>query len=362
MRRKPPGISFRRSAKLPRSGGGGRDALVPIILDGENAWEHYDHNGRPFLRELYGRITESKDLKAVTVSDALARVKSDSLNHIFPGSWINANFDIWIGAEEDNRAWDCLLRARRTYDEAVRSSSHNISEKNRKLAYEELLIAEGSDWCWWYGPEHESANRPEFDQLFRDHLANVYRALDLRPPEDLSRPILSTAVKALHDEPSGPIRAIIDGEVTSYFEWLGAGMYRVDARSGAMHGKRFVIRSLHYGSDGCSLFLRIDFDEKVMRSFEGAQVRIQIAPAADPARVTSAVLPVRHDHYGMEDGVEFAFRKIFEARIPLSAIGAALRQPVRFQLSLWNNGLPFDALPAQGWLEASTAEPSEWGY
>ena len=33
------------------------------------------------------------------------------------------------------------------------------------MACEELLIAEGSDWCWWYGPEHESANREEFDQL-----------------------------------------------------------------------------------------------------------------------------------------------------------------------------------------------------
>ena len=25
---------------------------MPIFLDGENAWEYYDHNGRPFLREL----------------------------------------------------------------------------------------------------------------------------------------------------------------------------------------------------------------------------------------------------------------------------------------------------------------------
>ncbi len=35
----------------------GRDALVPIILDGENAWEYYDRNGREFLRELYRRIS-----------------------------------------------------------------------------------------------------------------------------------------------------------------------------------------------------------------------------------------------------------------------------------------------------------------
>ena len=58
-----------------------------------------------------------------------------------------------------------------------------LPEDMRKLAYEELLIAEGSDWCWWYGPEHGSDNRPEFDQLYRDHLANVYRALGRSRPK-----------------------------------------------------------------------------------------------------------------------------------------------------------------------------------
>ena len=37
--------------------GEGRDAVVPIILDGENAWEHYEESGRPFLRHLYGMIS-----------------------------------------------------------------------------------------------------------------------------------------------------------------------------------------------------------------------------------------------------------------------------------------------------------------
>src|SRR5690606_35295951 len=100
---------------------GGRDALVPIILDGENAWEYYEENGRPFLRELYALISGDKRMTAVTVSEALARVPAQELTHIFPGSWINANFVIWIGAEEDNRAWAYLLRARNAYDNVVNS-------------------------------------------------------------------------------------------------------------------------------------------------------------------------------------------------------------------------------------------------
>ncbi|MGA2436677.1 MAG: glycoside hydrolase family 57 protein, partial [Bryobacteraceae bacterium] len=90
----------------------GRDAFVPIILDGENAWEHYPENGRPFLRELYRSIVADSSIQALTMTEALDRVEPQPLSHIIPGSWINANFDVWIGAEEDNVAWDYLLRAR----------------------------------------------------------------------------------------------------------------------------------------------------------------------------------------------------------------------------------------------------------
>ena len=92
----------------------GRDALVPIILDGENAWEYYDRNGRPFLRELYRRISDDRGYDgAHRAARRSARIRPEPLDHIFPGSWINANFDVWIGAEEDNQAWEYLLRRAR---------------------------------------------------------------------------------------------------------------------------------------------------------------------------------------------------------------------------------------------------------
>src|ERR1039457_3473137 len=115
--------------------GSGRGALVPIILDGENAWEYYDRNGRPFLRELYRRISEDRRMRAVTVSEGLRLMEPEPIDHIFPGSWIGANFDVWIGAEEDNQAWTQLLRARETFDSAA-----TVPEEKRRLALEELLI------------------------------------------------------------------------------------------------------------------------------------------------------------------------------------------------------------------------------
>jgi alpha-amylase/alpha-mannosidase (GH57 family) len=332
----------------------GRDALVPIILDGENAWEYYEESGRPFLRELYRRIADDPVMSALTVSEALTKVEPHKIDHIFPGSWINANFDVWIGAEEDNKAWEYLLRARQAYDAFINSpESSTVPDERKLLAYEELLIAEGSDWCWWYGPEHDSANRPEFDQLFRDHLANVYLALRIPPPEELSRPILRVSVKEFHQIPSGPVRPTIDGEVSSYFEWLGAGIYRVDGRSGAMHGQRFFVRELYYGSDGQNLFLRLDFVESSISTLEGTELRINVQAGETSHSFTT-------DLTQNQNGIESACRKICEVRLPLAAMGIPVGHSVKFQLSLWQGGLPMDALPPQGWIAFSTAEPADW--
>ncbi len=296
-------------------------------------------------------------MSALTVTEALQRVPAREVTRIAPGSWINANFDVWIGAEEDNRSWEFLLRARQTYDTVRHSPAWNdIPEERRKLAWEELMIAEGSDWNWWYGPEHDSANRPDFDKLYRSHLANVYTLLGLTAPDELSRPILKVSVHDFQEPPTGPVRASIDGEVTSYFEWLGAGVYRLDHRSGAMHGQRFFIQELRYGSDGQSLYLRLDFVEGVAANAEDThlRIRVQSLPPGNEPVDRSVTLN------GTADGVECVCGKICELRLSLSQLGLPLSHDLRFQLSLWQNGLPMEALPPQGWIELSTAEPTDW--
>jgi hypothetical protein len=339
----------------------GRDALVPIILDGENAWEYYDHNGRPFLRELYRGISSDPHMSAITIGEAFRRLKPEPLDHIFPGSWINANFDVWIGAEEDNQAWTQLLRARQAYDAA-----QNVPDDRRALAFEELLIAEGSDWCWWYGPEHDSANREEFDQLYRSHLANVYRFLNLAPPEELSRPILRVAAPEVHIEPSGAISPRIDGEVTSYFEWMGAGIYRIDERSGSMHGKKTLLKEVHFGSDGVSFFVRVDFHPGHEPELPGMEARLTVQ-SLDAARNSYAAIAftagsVRAAETRFAEAgttLECALGQVLECRIPLQDMGIAAGCGLRFQLSLWEDGLPVDSVPQQGWLEMRTTNPVE---
>ena len=156
---------------------GHRPTLVSIILDGENCWEYYPNAGVDFLRGVYRRVVQHPKIKPVRVGDYLARYPAtDKLGHLFPGSWIQHNFGIWIGHPECNRAWDLLYR-----DAAVAAGHRRRASRSRpsKLAraWEELYIAEGSDWFWWFGDSHSSAQDGLFDRLFRKHLQNVYLVL-----------------------------------------------------------------------------------------------------------------------------------------------------------------------------------------
>src|SRR5687767_7922804 len=209
----------------------GEEATVFVILDGENAWEHYQGQGRPFLRALYGRLAAHPELRSVTMGEACAGA-SEPLPSIFPGSWINGDFYIWIGHADDHRAWGQLAEARR----ALESPPPGITEGALARAREEMLIAEGSDWLWWYGDDHSSDHDRDFDELFRRHVQNIYRALGVPVPGELLVTNITTQPPDVRiDPPTGFVQPVIDGEATSYFEWVGAGSVDIVSTAGAMH-------------------------------------------------------------------------------------------------------------------------------
>ncbi len=188
---------------------------MSVILDGENCWEHYPGGGVPFLRALYQplharRRASRRCRSATTWSSTPPR---DTLPHLFAGSWINHNFAIWIGHEEDNTAWDALhrtrehLRAARPAEPAMAAAGR----QGRAQAWEEMYIAEGSDWFWWYGDDHSSAQDALFDYLFRKHLQNVYLLLGDTPPPDLARPISQRGQRPIHTLAAGFLDVKIDG-------------------------------------------------------------------------------------------------------------------------------------------------------
>ncbi|MBY0494274.1 MAG: glycoside hydrolase [Cyanobacteria bacterium] len=210
--------------------GGGEVATVPVILDGENAWEYYDGGGRPFLRALYRALSEAPDIQTVTMSEAAAG-PARALPSIFPGSWINGDFYIWIGHRDDHRAWDQLSEARAAFDQRAGA----VAPEARDRALEELLIAEGSDWFWWYGDDHSSDHDADFDDLFRRHLRNAYASLDAPIPEELFATNISTGAGPDRLEPKGLLSITLDGHDTSYLEWMGAAAPALTRPGGAMH-------------------------------------------------------------------------------------------------------------------------------
>jgi len=314
----------------------GADAVVPIILDGENAWEYYPESGREFLRRIYDALQSSPDIEAVTVSEAIERHKNvNVLKSLVPGSWINANFNVWIGAPEDNRSWDYLYHARNFYSQA----SANCSAQQQKTAFEELLIAEGSDWNWWYGPEHHSANDREFDELYRKHLSNVYQMLGATPPDYLAQPIMQGVVQPVFQPQTHYIHPLIDGKTVRYFEWMGAAHYTADRSSGSMHGKVFHLESIYAGIDESDVYGRIDFADRLEGIFEIVVNLESWADASNRARralrLNVEIADARIIWVKLADGLEeldtqqirVAMGGTFQFRLPLALLYAVPPRP-----------------------------------
>jgi alpha-amylase/alpha-mannosidase (GH57 family) len=350
----------------------GKTAVVPIILDGENAWEFFPQSGREFLRRLYDGIQKDPSIEALTVSEAIDREPApQTMGSIVPGSWINSNFDVWIGAPEDNVAWDQLTAARDFFQENIGKAS----EQQTALAYEELLIAEGSDWNWWYGPEHHSANDRDFDELYRKHLSNVYLALGGTPPDALAQPIAGAHAKPQFTPQTTYIHPAVDGKNIGYFEWLGAASHVADRHSSAMHGKLFLLDTGYAGIDEESLYCRVDFiddpaewatgDTRLVVAIEtvvpvggngGQAVRLEADISEGKLRGWKLG---ENGQQKDAESVRVGIGSIFECQAPLTLLNAASGARLRVRFSLWRDGLPVDALPQEGAIEVRVAPESE---
>ncbi len=167
-------------------------AVATVILDGENCWEYYDGNGAPFLRALCEALTSDERFETVLLSEcaqrALHATETPVLRSIAPGSWIGGSFRIWIGDGEDRWAWSLLSQVRSAFEER----KHTLSSAQRDDAYRHILAAEGSDWFWWFGPEHRAAFRSVFDELFREHLRMAWNAMGMDAPPELTQPIMTS--------------------------------------------------------------------------------------------------------------------------------------------------------------------------
>lgn len=168
----------------------GESVLVPIILDGENAWEHYPENGYYFLSALYEKLIEHPDIELTTFSEYLdSKPIVTVLDEMVAGSWVYGSFSTWIGDAAKNAAWDLLCDAKIAVDKYMQQTKPDAEQRYR--VERQLAICEGSDWCWWFGDYNPGDSVSDFDVLYRLHLKRLYQLIDVSPPAELETVISS---------------------------------------------------------------------------------------------------------------------------------------------------------------------------
>ncbi|HEY3490719.1 MAG TPA: glycoside hydrolase family 57 protein [Candidatus Deferrimicrobiaceae bacterium] len=349
------------------------ECVVPVILDGENAWEYYYDSGRLFLETLMSKLNDMSDqFECTTFTEALtSHGELRKLPSIPTGSWIDGTFYIWIGHDEDRAAWDMLSRARTAWQ--AKSDGGNPQDQAPAMveAFEHLLVAEGSDWCWWYGDDHYTPHGQEFDAIFRHHIKAMYYLIGIKPPENIDIPILKESkipsVKNFLASPRSYISPRITGFAGSYFDWNGATRYIPMPEFGAMHRAGFGLLSvLFYGFSRSDLFLRVDLHASMVERddhfsveyvFPGKnrKIVIEVDPGSKSVVGRVEILKNRDEsdialesELNARGDLKFGFGRVLEAGIPFAALDCEGEDRIEFFVSIHAQGNIGERWPMYG--------------
>ncbi len=325
-----------------------KDGMIPIILDGENCWECFRDGGETFLRELYGALEEDEALTSVTVEQYLRKhPPRTTITTLHSGSWIRSDFDIWIGDEEENRAWDLLGQTR----QFLETHLPEMEPEERTAALREIYAAEGSDWFWWYGPDFTTDCDILFDDLFRQHLKNVYALCGEIPPPELDRPIIGAPAPALYSKPKSLIRPADNGSVGAFFEWAGAGRYEAGSEQGAMFRDDRFLRLLRFGCDFTNLHLRCELArwgqfQLVVVVHSPTSCVLQTPPLARNLRA-----PLMLRNRTVREAGHVSVSEVVHLVIPFSELKAAPGSLLQFQVKIFHDGIERECYPESAPIE-----------
>jgi alpha-amylase/alpha-mannosidase (GH57 family) len=255
--------------------------LVSVILDGENAWENYDNDGKEFLNSLYTGLSNDPLIRTVTPSEFISIAPDQpKIDDLWAGSWINHDFSTWIGEDEENRAWDYLATARELLQKYMTGNRQTTAEALQQ-AENYMYIAEGSDWFWWFGTDQNSGSDEAFDQQFRNTLKQVYLSLDEAPPNELDVPIIPLKPIAADIASTSLISVTIDGAISAG-EWDAAGVYM--ASGGVMASSQAYFQDVAYGFSAKDLFVKVTAMPNYLppTGFTIVELYMQV-PGSDPA-------------------------------------------------------------------------------
>lgn len=245
--------------------------ILTIALDGENCWETYPNDGAEFLNTLYGLISQDDTLETVLISDFIENNKPEILETLKSGSWINRNFDLWIGEATKNVAWlymdsvsaDMKKRHKEKLSK-IKDEKEIIKFKNKfKIAYREVLITQGSDWYWWYGLPNESKNDEVFDYLFRQHLMNAYIMMDWEIPQYLTVPLVEVSNKTLRNPTAKITPSLVCDVKDEKKEWQNAGYIFIP--DGPTSNISSLLKNINFGCDDENLYCRFILNKNSLK-------------------------------------------------------------------------------------------------
>ena len=315
------------------------DGTLFIILDGENAWEFYPSSGVDFLSSIYKELKGEERVELTTVSEAISRVKSEELETIATGSWIEGNFRVWIGEEEDNISW--------RYLKLVRDDFEGFTQDEKKKAKKAMFAAEGSDWNWWYGNEHQKATHFEFDNLYRRHLMSVYEINNKKPPDFLFDSIIRGEEMVIQIEPKWLVKPLIDGKDTDFFEWANGGLWRGEASDGTMIISEPIIELIKFGFDMENIYFLVKFS-KTGLSFKNFSLKINLRGEHG---INEDVVFSKEDGDWRLDSkipVVWKFDRVLEVKIPFLDLGFVRGEKVSFVVLFYVEGNVLARVPQRG--------------
>lgn len=346
-------------------GAGEAEPLVNIIMDGENAWEYYQNDGIDFLHALYARIEAAKGITTVLPGELFTESdKLENLPHLFAGSWIDHDFHVWIGHEEDNRAWD-LLAATRERLIAYLEANPDFPAEKRAAAWKELYVAEGSDWCWWYGDDHYTDQFEIFDRLFRRHLRHIWDLIGEPPPNGLLQPLRREAghVKE-YSEPRDWMTPTIDGRVTHYFEWFSAGRLECFRQGGAMHRADRLLHQILFGYDKEKLYIRLDLENGISPQNLKEVLRIDLITAGR-YQLTIDSRGERFVSLGKQQAnfsgtsLQVVRDKVIEIAVSKDSLEFAPERELHFSVGVYRGEKEVEKWPSTGYISLRLPHPGE---
>ncbi len=295
--------------------------LIPLILDGENAWESYANDGSDFIEAFYENLINSK-IPTTTISGFLAQSPTiGQLSGLFPGSWIGANFNIWIGHYEDQQAWKIVSHLRQNL------INKNISDPE---IWNRFYMLEGSDWYWWFGAEHFSAVAETFDELFRQTAIWIYKKIGVEAPSEVFTSIKRYS-ETLTTQPIDKMTPSIDGLVTHFYEWYNAGHADVKRMGGTMHRFAGLFSAIFCGFDEKNLYIRFDIEnhdihvyDYVLKFYQPNEWQMQLKECSEG---------------------EVCIKEIGELAIPISRLGVNNQGIVEFVISALKDNIEIDRAP-----------------